>query len=232
MVGNVKTFKKAEQKFFSQNNEDGVIHEIFKRMGIKNGNFLEFGAETGAEVNCRLLAKAGWGGVFLECDEDKHSELTSLYENLNKVVCIKTYVTNENINEIITQYGKPIDLISIDIDGLDYQIFEAIDHKPILFIVEYNGQLPLEKENSLVNTSPDWDFSANYGASLGALEKIAKTKGYSLIYTESHGVNAFFIRNDKLDFFPEYKNPARHIANHYGLGVSHPGLDLSTFIEY
>lgn len=222
----------SEKKIYSQNGEDGVISEIFKRIGIESGNFLEFGAETGVELNSRLLTDSGWGGLFLEADEDKYFQLVNFYSNIDSVVCKKTYVTNENINEIIKEYNKPLDLISIDIDGVDYQIFDAIEARPILFIVEYNGQLPLEKDICLVNTSPMWNFSANYGASLGALEKIAKRKGYSLIYTESHGVNAFFIRNDMVEFFPESENPVRHVSNYSGIGLTHPGLDLSTFIEY
>jgi hypothetical protein len=228
----MKTFKEAEQKFFSQNKEDGVIAEIFSRLDITSGVFLEFGAETGYELNCRQLAESGWKGIFIEADQEKFALLKNQYAEFQAVECINSYVTLENINNLIATISDTVSIVSIDIDGIDYQIFDAIQSRPILFIVEYNGQLPLEKDISLVNTSPVWDFSANYGASLGALEKIAKRKGYSLIYTESHGVNAFFIRNDMLEFFPESESPARHASNYYGIGLTHPGLDLSTFIEY
>jgi hypothetical protein len=222
----------AEKKIYSQNGEDGIIKEVFSRIGVESGTFLEFGAETGAELNCRLLAESGWNGIFIEASQEQFALLKNHYNEFKNITCINSYVTPQNINELTATIADSVNIISIDIDGIDYQIFDAINHKPILFIVEYNGSLPLEKEVSLVNTSPDWDRTANTGASLGALEKIAKRKGYSLIHTENHGVNAFFIKNDMLKFFPESENPARHKANYSGIGITHPGLDLSTFIEY
>jgi hypothetical protein len=222
----------SESKVYSQNGEDGVIKEIFSRLDIKSGVFLEFGAETGAQLNCRLLAESGWGGMFIEADGEKFALLKDHYAEFDNITCIESYVTPQNINDIIASIFDTVNIVSIDIDSIDYQIFDAISCKPNLFIVEYNGSLPLNSETSIVNTNEFWDYTANFGASLGALEKIAKKKGYSLVHTESHGVNSFFIRNDLLELFPEAADPVRSAANYSGFGENHPGLDLSTFVEY
>jgi hypothetical protein len=225
----------SELKVFSQNGEDGVIFEIFKRIGSPRGNtFLEFGAETGYETCSRVfLEYFSWAGLFIEADPEKFEKLNQHVVATENIKLIREFVSVNNINKIIKDnFDQDPDMIVIDIDGLDYQIFDSISANPKLFVVEYNAQLPLEA--SLVNPTPIWDGSANFGASLAALEKIAAKRGYTLAHTDLCGVNAFFIRNDFIDKFPERKNPARRTANYYLAGEQylHPNLDIDSFERY
>jgi len=43
------------KKRYSQNSEDGIIEEIFRRVGTTNRFFVEFGVEDGTENNTRFL---------------------------------------------------------------------------------------------------------------------------------------------------------------------------------
>lgn len=222
----------SEFRVFSQNGEDGVIREILSRIGVNNlsKNIVEFGTETGVEICSRLLVERyEFNALFIEAGEEKFNYLQHRYMHNPRVVCYNKYISVNNINELISSvFPNDIDIIIIDIDGIDYQILDAINNKPKLFVVEYNASLPFDV--SLVNTSPIWNGTANFGASIRALEKIANKKGYSLIHTDKMGVNAFFIRNDFLDLFPEAQNPKIHKPSYGNNG--HPGLDMNTFIEF
>lgn len=222
----------SERKVFSQNGEDGVIKEILYRIGLKNlcKNVVEFGTETGVEICSRLLIdNCGFNALLIEAGKEKFNLLQHKYMHNTKVVCYNEYVSVNNINGLISSvFPNDIDIIIIDIDGIDYQIFNAINNRPKLFIVEYNASLPFNL--SLVNLSAVWDGTANFGASIKALEKIANKKGYSLIHTDKRGVNAFFIRNDFLNLFPEADSPAIHKPSYGNNG--HPGLDINTFVEF
>jgi len=222
----------SEFRVFSQNGEDGIIKEILNRIGKDNlsGNIVEFGTETGIEICSRLLVENhGFNALFIEASKEKFNHLQHMYTHNTRVVCYNEYVSVNNINNLISSvFPGDIDIIIIDIDGIDYQIFNAVNNKPKLFIVEYNASLP--SDLSLVNLSAVWDGTANFGASIRALEKIANEKGYSLIHTDRMGVNAFFIRNDFLSLFPEADNPIIHKPLYGNNG--HPGLDISTFVEF
>lgn len=115
----------------------------------------------------------------------------------------KEFITAENINDILSKYGVPreFDLLSIDIDFNDYWVWKSIDEKKFsarVVVIEYNSSIP-PTESKVVEYEPyrSWDGKTNYfGASLLALVKLAKEKGYTLVCCDSRGVNAFFVRND------------------------------------
>jgi len=110
------------------------------------------------------------------------------------------------VNELIASSGFDADLgvLSIDVDGNDYWIFEAITAvRPRLLILEYNALFGAERNISVPYDASFEKFAAHrsglyFGASLGALESLARRKGYGLVATENSGVNAFFVRTDLL----------------------------------
>src|SRR5919204_6377034 len=53
-------------KLYSQNDEDGIIQEIFRRIGSTDRTFVEFGVETGVECNTAKLLVEGWRGLWIE----------------------------------------------------------------------------------------------------------------------------------------------------------------------
>lgn len=216
----------SELKVFSQNGEDGVIAEIFRRVGSTNRHFVEFGVGTGVEGNCVFLADVMvWHGLFIEGSERLYPDLEHKYRNTPGVTTREAMVTAENIESLLGAAGVPSDpdVLSIDIDGNDYWVWNAIvGFRPRLVIVEYNGALP--PEATLVQPyrpGSAWAATDYFGASLGALERLGAEKGYSLVHTELSGTNAFFLREDLLTAFGDPAPVARRTVNQSLQGASH-----------
>lgn len=182
--GPVKNINRFERQVFSQNGEDGLIEHIFDRIGETNKYFVEIGAGDGIENNTRYLKDKGWTG--LQIDGQKSEGIK------------KYFVTAENVENILRKNRVPekFDFLSIDIDGMDYWVWKAISHfQPRVVVIEYNASIPLYK-NLTVGYNPKfiWDGTTFFGASLGALSKLAEAKGYHLVATNLNGVNAFFVK--------------------------------------
>jgi hypothetical protein len=114
------------------------------------------------------------------------------------------WVYAENINDLLKKYHVPhhFDLLSIDIDFNDYWVWKALDtsSRPSVIVAEINASLG-SKESLAIAYDPDgrWDGTRYFGASLRAFYNLARQRGYSLVYMEFSGTNAFFIRDDKLE---------------------------------
>ena len=139
----------AELRVFSQNGEDGVLAEIFARIGTEQRFFVEFGVGTGVECNTRFLAEVlGWSGVYFEVDSNRFESLALRLGNRPDVVVAQRMVTPANINEEFAAAAVPpeFDLLSIDVDGQDYWIWEALrGYSPRVVVVEYNSGLAAEE---------------------------------------------------------------------------------------
>jgi len=192
-ISNLNIFERSipfiERREYAQNLEDGIIHAIFSTIGITNKYYVEFGVEDGMECNTRYLFKhKGWTGLLMD----------GANENESFNLC-KEFITAENIEELFAKYNVPqnFDLLSIDIDGNDYWVWKAIIHyTPRVVIVEYNACHPWNESKTVpYDATFVWDKTDYYGATLQALVKLGKEKGYTLIATDSYGVNAFFIQN-------------------------------------
>lgn len=192
-------------KVYSQNDEDGIINEIFNRIGTTNRFFVEFGVQDGLECNTHFLLLQGWSGVFMEgnaeyVEQIKRNFAKPISDGILKV--LNTFITSENINALMVENGlakiDEIDLLSIDIDGNDYHVFEAIDCiHPRVVIVEYNAKFPPPSLWVMpYNKDHVWDGTDKQGASLQALAQLGIKKGYVLVATNLNGVNAFFVRKD------------------------------------
>ena len=145
---------------------------------------------------------------MLEANSRRTDRLKMRFEPMG-VACLADWAACENINDLIRENGceGEIDLLSIDIDGNDYWIWEAVTAcSPRLVIIEYNS---LFGPDRAVTVPYDPEFDRHqvaktieggnlyyFGSSLQALNQLAKQKGYRLILTEPRGVNAFFLRND------------------------------------
>jgi len=204
---NLGSINESEFKVYSQWGEDGIIQYILNHISINNKVFVEFGVEDYSESNTRFLLKNdNWSGLVLDGNK-AHIEYikndTSVYWAHN-LKAEHIFITKDNINSILLQNGIPEDLglLSIDIDGNDYWIWDAINCiNPRIVISEYNSlfgslsKVSVPYSDSFVRNSAHFS-NVYYGASLGALEFLAKKKGYSLIGTNMAGNNAFFVRND------------------------------------
>lgn len=203
----------CEFRVFSQWGEDGIIQYLINTVKIERDVFVEFGVENYTESNTRfLLVNNNWSGLVIDGDEDNIDYIRNdeIYWRYNlKAVC--AFVTRENINDLLLSNGISgnIGLLSIDIDGNDYWVLEAIDCiSPSIIICEYNSLFGTNK----VTIPYDENFARSkahfsnlyYGASISALTSLGKKKGYSLVGSNSAGNNLFFVRSDLIGELPTY----------------------------
>ena len=224
-------------KIYSQNEEDGIILYILKHIGVKTKKFIEIGSESGLECNTtNILKYFNWSGVQIEGNKDLHDKAKIqlkkiLREKIKNVKLVNLLVTKENINKIIKKnFKKEVDLLSIDIDGNDFWVWEEINCiNPRLVVIEYNSFFGSRISCTIpYNPKFIWNHKnkkSYYGASLKALEKLGKKKKYTLVGVDKNGVNAFFVRNDlakkinlKLknseDVFVDNKREVRNISDY------------------
>ncbi|MFN9733859.1 MAG: hypothetical protein ACK544_07775 [Microcystis sp.] len=202
---NPKKLNRYEFKVFSQAGEDGIISEIFNRIGTTNKFFVEFGVGNGLENNSAYLLVIGWQGYWIEGSDRFCQSIRQSFEDLiaNQQLTLKnTFITGENIEDLFRKGNVPteLDLLSIDIDGNDYWVWQAItNYRPRVVILEYNAIYPPESSWVMqYNPSHQWKYNSHMGSSLKALEKLGHQKGYKLVACSFSGVNAFFVREDLL----------------------------------
>jgi hypothetical protein len=198
-----------EFKVFSQWGEDGILQFLIKAIPIKNKTFIEFGVETFNESNCRfLMMKDNWKGFVIDGSKSNIKKLKRSYffwkYHLN---AIYAFITKENINSLLEKSGFPQDLgiLSIDLDGNDYYILEAITYyQPRILICEFNSIFGKDRKIS-VPYKPNFHRTKEhysnlfFGASLAAITDLADKKGYCFIGTNSNSNNAFFIRKELMN---------------------------------
>jgi hypothetical protein len=201
-----KNLHQLEFQVFSQFGEDGIIQYLVNTIDIPNKVFVEFGVEDYVESNTRLLlVNNNWRGMVLDGSYSniKFIKTDSIYWRHN-LTAVHSFVTTDNINGLIkrARIEGDIGLLSIDIDGNDYWLWESVSViSPRIVIVEYNSVLGPDLKVT-VPYDPSFvrgraHFSHLYfGASLAALCDLAFRKGYYFIGCNSNGNNAFFIRND------------------------------------
>ena len=190
-------------RVFSQNDEDGILQEILNRVGSESRRFVEFGVEDGRQCNTRYLLETGWSGLWIEAQQRyvQAMQLANVQHlSSGRLRLVHGFVTAESINAMIHEaLGEvPVDVLSIDIDMNDYWIWRAIDGiAPRVVVIEYNAAL--RPPASLVvpyDPARTWDGTNYFGASLKALERLGREKGYALVGCCFSGVNAFFVRED------------------------------------
>jgi hypothetical protein len=212
------SLEETEFKVFSQTGEDGILHFLFSVVGTEHRRFFEIGIGSGTECNSGNLAKClfwdGWlvdgSSAGVELARQDFVSHPSTWTRDIKVIW--NFVTLETINDLIQIYGiaNRIDLLSIDIDGMDYWIWKAMKNiSPRVAVVEYNASMGAEKAVTVpykasFDRTQEHESGFYHGASLCALAKLGKEKGYRLVGCNSSGVNAFFVRNDLCpDLLPE-----------------------------
>lgn len=190
---------------YSQFEEDGILLYIFAAIGATNKTFVDIGAGDGINSNCANLAiNFGWNGLFIDENPsnidigrsyyDKHPDTQAYPPNF-----IHAFVHRENINEIIEEQGicGEIDFVSIDIDGNDYWIWDALSIiQPRVIIIETHVEfglrrivVPYDKDYHYPGKHPDY-----HGASPVAMVKLARKKGYRLVGSNLYGFNTIYVR--------------------------------------
>jgi hypothetical protein len=188
---------------YSQADEDGMIQELFRRIGFTDRRFIEFGCGDGLENNTVYLLLTGWSGLWMDGSAEGMSHIRTQfapYVDAGKLQLKQAFLTRDNINDTIREagYAGGIDLLSIDIDGNDYWLWEALTVvAPRAVIVEYNATFrPPHKIVQAYDEKHCWNSTNYFGASLKALEELGARKGYDLVGCCYAGTNAFFVRRD------------------------------------
>ena len=198
-----RRLSRHEATVYSQFGEDGIIMEIFRRIGTTDRYFVDFGSGDGSENNTVLLLMSGWSGLWIEGAEWHARSAAKSFDGQirEKRLTVKhAFVTAENIEGLLrsAHVPKSFDLLSIDIDRNDYWVWKAIQaYSPRVVVIEYNAIFP-PGMLWVVNYDPSawWDGTSHFGASLTALEALGREKGYALVGCNLLGSNAFFVRRD------------------------------------
>ena len=190
----------------SQWGEDGLIQGILRRVPIGQRRFVEFGVADYTEANTRfLLCNDNWSGLVMDgsisnIESIRHDPIYWRYD----LKAEQAFITRENIDELLlsTGFAEDLDLLSIDIDGNDYWVWQAISvAAPTIVIVEYNSVFGPHVRCS-IPYRPDFrrdeahHSNLYYGASVGAFELLGRELGYRLVCGNRAGNNLFFVRDD------------------------------------
>ena len=220
---NLDEINKYEYKKTSQNNEDGIIDFIFSKLKINNFKTIEIGFDYFENNSINIIKKIE-KGLFIDGSEEKVFILNKIFKFIypkKKLKAKNILINKENINSTISENfeeNDEIDFLSIDVDGIDYYLFQELNFRPKIICIEYNFWYGKDLKCSVPYLENFvWEMGSLYsGASLLALNDLANSKDYYLIAIESSCVNAFFIRGDLkhnfeiLDPEKSFKNPLKY----------------------
>jgi hypothetical protein len=192
-----------ERRVFSQNAADGMIEELFRRLGTSSRFFVELSSEAANGYNgARLALEENWRGVFINPGCVAAERTVGNVHFPERVRCLDTRLSSANVEDVFaaSQVPAEFDLLSIVLAGNDYWIWSAIRRwKPRVVVIQYNAsQGPAKRWVMKEDAKYRWDGTNYYGASLASLTALGKTKGYALVATDSMGDLAFFVRQDLL----------------------------------
>jgi hypothetical protein len=189
----------------SQNQEDGLTLALLREVGETSRRFVEIGSGLSGGNSGFLARECGWSGLMV----DGHAaHMTQVGRRFPMVTAVAAWVTRENVNDLIAANGfaGDVDLFSLDLDGNDYWIWQAMTAcSPRIVILEYNSMFGPDRS---VTVPYDEQFDRHrhhtmyYGASLTALTRLAARKGFRLVAVEPTGVNAFFLRDGLAPHIP------------------------------
>lgn len=175
--------------FASQNGEEGVVLEVVKRLGIEKGNSVEIGGANGLYCSntALLIRDYGWSGKFIETDFNLWRQCQENWKDNPNVRSTCSHVDKYNINAFV---DDSTDLLSLDTDGSDYDLFKAMKARPKIVIVEIDSSIPPDKEG----------FNSDGGAGYLSMMIAALERGYFLL---AHTGNLILVRDEYQDLFPE-----------------------------
>jgi len=222
--GEMPSFRDVGFKVHSQFEEDGILLYIFSVIGTTNKRVVEICAGEGIEcMAANLIINHGWEGLLFDGDKNNVDRGINFYASnhstfLYPPIFKQAWLTRENINQLIAENGfkNEIDLLSLDIDGNDYYIMEAINViKPRVIICETHNVIPSDLAitipyksdfNRMEDLHPDFA-----SVSLLAMKTLLNKKGYRLIGSHRYGFNAIFMLNEVgKDYFPEVSVESVH----------------------
>lgn len=206
---------------YSQTDEDGILLYLFARLGVENRLAVEICAGNGIECNtANLILNHGWHALLVDGNAANIERGLAFYSRAHQThiyppMLVHEWIARDNVNNVVRSHGfeGPIDLLSLDLDGVDYWIWEALTVvEPRVVVVEYQDILgperswtvPYSDRFSAADYSMTGDMPDFAGASLRAFVTLGRKKGYRLVGNNRYGFNAFFVRDGLgVDIIPE-----------------------------
>lgn len=190
----------------SQGGEDGIIEQVLKTIGATDKWCVEFGSWDGVKLSntYNLIANEGYHGVLIECHEKRFGDLLNTYKDNDRVIPLNRLVgfdSDNCLDKILaeTPIPKNFDLLSIDVDGNDYHIWDAVRQcRPKVVVIEFNPSIPPE-----VEFVQPRDMNVTQGSSILSINKLAKSKGYELVAVSC---NAIYVDAAYFDLFGIHDN--------------------------
>jgi hypothetical protein len=230
------------QKFFSQNDEDGILLEILRRTGLSGGSFLEVGVGNGLENNTLILLMQGWRGAWLGGE----ALAFSIQPGTTNLDFTQAWIDRDNVRGLRDGAAQRLgisrfDVLSIDLDGNDLHVLGRLvngDHRPGVVIVEYNGKFPPPVRFTIdYNREHRFNDTDYFGASLQSFADLLMPLGYRLVACNITGANAFFVAEHLQGGFEDVPRRLEElfIPADYGsvIGTGHPpsGQTVQSFLR-
>lgn len=195
---------------WSQRGDDGIIRRIFQVLGVEQGFFIEFGAWDGIYLcNSRALAQRRWSGCFVEGDPGRADELRRNYQGRPDILCLNEMVRatpgpgGKTLDEIAAEHfaGRRVDFLTIDVDGLDYRIFEELELRPSVVCVEGG----FSWHPRFARRVPDDVAADNLQQPLAVIIEIGRRQGYTPVCFNQ---NMYFVADELAEPFAGIRNDA------------------------
>ena len=217
----------------SQHEEDGITLALLRAAGVKHRTFVEIGSGSTGGNSAILAYELGWSGLMVDANRKAVDGARQTFQFNPGVCVVKSRLATATINEFLTRHGvgAEVDFMSIDIDSFDYWLWKAITVvSPRVLVMEYNGLFGRDRAVTVPDAPRPPVAPKGYGgASLAALEKLNRAKGYGLVLCEDAGINAFFLRNDVAPEVPRLAAAQAfraQLASYDAAGDSEKGGDL------
>ncbi len=212
----------AELRVHSQNGEDGIVAFLLDRIGPTTREIVEFGIGDGSECcAANLVLTFGWSALLLEANANDAEAAAAFYGEhaAGRVRVEHAAVEPDTIDALLSGHVGPVfDVLSVDIDGNDYWVLEALEAvRPRVVVVEYNASFGPERSVTIPYTRGFDRYAAHasgfyHGASLTALARLGERKGYVLAGCDSRGTNAFLVDGNAASGAVEPVSPAEAFA--------------------
>jgi hypothetical protein len=197
------------KNIYSQNGEDGILQELLRRLPSRTYWACEFGTLDGKEYSntFRLVEREGYNAVYIEQDDAYYKQLLTTCKDYPTILPLHRSVGYEGEDRLdmilaTTSIPKDFDILSIDIDSYDYQVWKAVtEYSPRIVVIEINSSIP--------PTIPDHIHGEKGadGTSFLPMLRLGKSKGYTLI---CHTGNMIFVRNDLAHLYTDLLIPAEN----------------------
>lgn len=207
-------FKDVGFRCYSQFDEDGIILYLLTLVGKKNNKVVEICCGDGQEsMSANLIINHGFKGYLFDGSLKKVEAAKNFFYKHKECLLVKPtikneWITKENINNLLSENGAEgeVDVLAIDMDGIDYYVWRAIEKiNPRICVFEINNFIP-ENVSLTIPYSDNFDYLKQdkklqdfRSVSPTAMNKLSEKKGYTFVGNNKHGFNVFYVRNDLLN---------------------------------